>query len=148
MSLIVPAATAAATTATLWFVPLIVAAVSFYQYDKTDPEGRPKDTKVLSTNRINLIRNDLWLSISFPGHRMQNKMTSRQSNTHISSFLFSSFKKKRRQSLHKNFGVFKGGRYIADENDEVFHLVVGRLANSPPPPFSYMFWKCVCVCLR
>ena len=48
MSLIVPAATAAATTATLWFVPLIVAAVSFYQYDKTDPEGRPKDTKVLS----------------------------------------------------------------------------------------------------
>ncbi|XP_046656156.1 glucose dehydrogenase [FAD, quinone]-like [Daphnia pulicaria] len=47
MSLIVPAATAAATTATLWFVPLIVAAVSFYQYDKTDPEGRPKDTKVI-----------------------------------------------------------------------------------------------------
>lgn len=49
MSLIVPAATAAATTATLWFVPLIVAAVSFYQYDKTDPEGRPKDTKVNQT---------------------------------------------------------------------------------------------------
>ena len=44
--LIVPAATAAATTATLWFIPILVAAVSFYQYDKTDPEGRPKDTKV------------------------------------------------------------------------------------------------------
>lgn len=47
MSLIVPAATAAATTATLWFIPILVAAVSFYQYDKTDPEGRPKDTKVM-----------------------------------------------------------------------------------------------------
>ncbi|XP_057381659.1 glucose dehydrogenase [FAD, quinone]-like [Daphnia carinata] len=47
MSLIVPAATAAATTATLWFIPILVAAVSFYQYDKTDPEGRPKDTKVI-----------------------------------------------------------------------------------------------------
>lgn len=46
MSLIVPAATAAATTATLWFIPILMAAVSFYQYDKTDPEGRPKDTKV------------------------------------------------------------------------------------------------------
>ena len=46
MTLIVPAATAAATTATLWFIPILVAAVSFYQYDKTDPEGRPKDTKV------------------------------------------------------------------------------------------------------
>ncbi|KAK4014962.1 glucose dehydrogenase [FAD, quinone] [Daphnia magna] len=47
MSLIVPAATAAATTATLWFIPILMAAVSFYQYDKTDPEGRPKDTKVI-----------------------------------------------------------------------------------------------------
>jgi hypothetical protein len=55
MSLIVPAATAAATTATLWFVPLIVAAVSFYQYDKTDPEGRPKDTKV-NNNITNCVR--------------------------------------------------------------------------------------------
>lgn len=44
--IIAPAATAAATTATLWFIPLLMGAVSFYQYDKTDPEGRPKDTKV------------------------------------------------------------------------------------------------------
>lgn len=49
--IIVPAATAAATTATLWFIPILVAAVSFYQYDKTDPEGRPKDTKVYQVER-------------------------------------------------------------------------------------------------
>lgn len=45
--IVAPAATAAATTATLWFLPLLMGAVSFYQYDKTDPEGRPKDTKVI-----------------------------------------------------------------------------------------------------
>jgi len=45
-SLVIPAATAAATTAGLWFIPFMAAAVSYYQYDKTDPEGRPKDTKV------------------------------------------------------------------------------------------------------
>lgn len=46
MSVLIPAATAAATTAGLWFIPILAAAVSYYQYDKTDPEGRPKDTKV------------------------------------------------------------------------------------------------------
>jgi hypothetical protein len=40
------AATAAAATAGVWFIPLLAAAVSFYQFDKTDPEGRVKDTKV------------------------------------------------------------------------------------------------------
>ena len=46
MSVLIPAATAAATTAGLWFIPILAAAVYYYQYDKTDPEGRPKDTKV------------------------------------------------------------------------------------------------------
>ena len=50
MSVLIPAATAAATTAGLWFIPILAAAVSYYQYDKTDPEGRPKDTKVLYSN--------------------------------------------------------------------------------------------------
>lgn len=46
MTLIAPVATAAATTAGLWFIPLLVATISFYQYDKKDPEGRPYDAKV------------------------------------------------------------------------------------------------------
>ena len=46
MSFITPVATATASTAGLWFIPLLVATVSFYQYDKKDPEGRPYDAKV------------------------------------------------------------------------------------------------------
>ena len=40
------AAPAAAATAGVWFIPMLAAALSYYQFDKTDPEGRPKDTKV------------------------------------------------------------------------------------------------------
>jgi len=52
MTLIAPVATAAATTAGLWFIPLLVATVSFYQYDKKDPEGRPYDVKVFTRNMM------------------------------------------------------------------------------------------------
>lgn len=26
-----------------WFIPMLVAAIAYYQYDQTDPEGRPAD---------------------------------------------------------------------------------------------------------
>ena len=49
MGLLIPAAaTAAAATAGIWFLPLLVATVSYYQYDKVDPEGRPKNAKVIN----------------------------------------------------------------------------------------------------
>ena len=44
MSGLVPIA-ASATTG-IWFLPILMGALSYYQYDRKDPEGRPKDTKV------------------------------------------------------------------------------------------------------
>jgi hypothetical protein len=26
-----------------WFIPMLVAAIAYYQFDQTDPEGRPAD---------------------------------------------------------------------------------------------------------
>lgn len=26
-----------------WFIPMLVAAIAYFQYDQTDPEGRPGD---------------------------------------------------------------------------------------------------------
>jgi len=46
MNFITPIATATATTAGLWFIPLLVATVSYFQYDKKDSEGRPYDVTV------------------------------------------------------------------------------------------------------
>ncbi|XP_045486982.1 uncharacterized protein LOC111002030 isoform X4 [Pieris rapae] len=36
-------AIAAAGTQVAWFIPMLVAAIAYYQYDQTDPEGRPAD---------------------------------------------------------------------------------------------------------
>ncbi|KPJ15961.1 Glucose dehydrogenase [acceptor] [Papilio machaon] len=36
-------AIAAASTEVAWFIPMLVAAVAYYQYDQTDPESRPAD---------------------------------------------------------------------------------------------------------
>lgn len=34
-------------TTGLWLIPLLLAAISFYRYDRVDPESRPIDQKVL-----------------------------------------------------------------------------------------------------
>lgn len=34
-------------TTGLWLIPLMLAAISFYRYDRVDPESRPIDQKVL-----------------------------------------------------------------------------------------------------
>ncbi|KAL0818220.1 hypothetical protein ABMA28_008722 [Loxostege sticticalis] len=36
-------AIAAASTQVTWFIPMLVAAIAYYQFDQTDPEGRPAD---------------------------------------------------------------------------------------------------------
>jgi hypothetical protein len=61
MTLIAPVATAAATTAGLWFIPLLVATISFYQYDKKDPEGRPYDVKVCKRKQFFLLYSNFLL---------------------------------------------------------------------------------------
>uniref|UniRef100_A0A0P6GHW9 Glucose dehydrogenase (FAD, quinone) n=1 Tax=Daphnia magna TaxID=35525 RepID=A0A0P6GHW9_9CRUS len=47
MGLFAPIATAAATTATIWIIPFLAATLSFYEYDDYDPEGHPRDAKVI-----------------------------------------------------------------------------------------------------
>lgn len=34
-------------TTGLWLIPLMLAAISYYRYDRVDPESRPIDQKVL-----------------------------------------------------------------------------------------------------
>lgn len=34
-------------TTSLWLIPLLLAAISYYRYDRVDPESRPIDQKVL-----------------------------------------------------------------------------------------------------
>ncbi|KAI5635483.1 GMC oxidoreductase domain-containing protein [Phthorimaea operculella] len=36
-------AIAAAGTQVAWFIPMLVAAIAYFQFDATDPEGRPRD---------------------------------------------------------------------------------------------------------
>ncbi|XP_050677579.1 glucose dehydrogenase [FAD, quinone]-like [Leptidea sinapis] len=36
-------AIAAEVTQVAWFIPMLVAAIAYYQFDQTDPEGRPAD---------------------------------------------------------------------------------------------------------
>lgn len=34
-------------TTSLWLIPLLLAAISYYRYDRVDPESRPIDQKTL-----------------------------------------------------------------------------------------------------
>lgn len=34
-------------TTSLWLIPLLLAAISYYRYDRVDPESRPIDQKIL-----------------------------------------------------------------------------------------------------
>lgn len=37
-------------TTSLWLIPLMLAAISYYRYDRVDPESRPIDQQVLNTH--------------------------------------------------------------------------------------------------